>query len=127
MEFNYYKEKLKSITAFVKVLPYLYVIAYFIGMGLYLVGSDVLSFIIDQLLYVSPFVVMVNLVFSRFCNLCKWHKTACVVPLFPTCIVFIDTFMYKLSNLSTDINVVLVIIMSITTITSAYYVFLRRT
>ncbi len=126
MEFNYYKEKLKSITAFVKVLPYLYVIAYFVGMGLYLVGSEVLSFIIDQLLYVSPFVVLVNLVFSRFCNLCKWHKTACVVPLFPTCMVFIDTFLYRLSSISTYSLTFTIIFMSITTITSAYYVFLSK-
>ncbi len=121
-----YINKLRDITAFVKVVPYFYVLAYFVGMGCYLVGSETLSCIVDQLLYVAPLVVVMNLVFSRLCELCKWHRTACVVPLFPTTMVFVDNYAIPLSDLGLWINVVTISVVAVTTIVSAYYVFIAK-
>ena len=39
--------------------------------------------VLDDLFYVSPVVIVMNLVYSRILKMCVWHKVACALPLIP--------------------------------------------
>lgn len=78
-------KKLRTVTTAVQILPFIYCTLYILSVVIYFFGSDTASSICDTLLYVSPITIASFLVLSSVLRLCKWHKTACVIPLIPIC------------------------------------------
>ena len=66
-----------------QLAPFVYALGYIIILFLYNFASDIVLDVLDDLFYVSPVVIAMNLVYSRILKLCVWHKVACVLPLIP--------------------------------------------
>lgn len=118
-------KKLRTITTVVQLLPFVYAVLYVVAMIVYLTGSEASSLVCDHLFYVSPVVVIYNLVLSRSLRLCVWHKTACLLQLFPECIGVIDRLAINLSMVAATVNVVSIIVFTLSLLLIAYNVFFR--
>ncbi len=120
MIYNY-----RKIRAFVKLMPYLYIATHIFTMLGYLFLGETASTLCDISFYTSPFAIFCLLVLSRLCNLCKWHKTACILPLVSFTITTIDSFVYRLTQYSLDVYYIMIVVILIATIVSAYHVFIK--
>lgn len=121
--FGYFIDKLRSITLAVQLLPFVYGFLYVIAILSYIYLPEQISVICDHLLYVSVCVIVYNLILSRILKLCIWHKSACLVPLYPEIISITDYF-FDLSSNAEEINMFTILFMTITLLVSAYFVFL---
>ena len=118
-------KKLRTITTVVQLLPFVYASLYVVAMLVYLFGSETFSVICDHLFYISPIVVIYNLVLSKSLRLCVWHKSACLLPVFPECVGVFDRLILNLSELAALINILSIILVTIALLISAYNVFFR--
>lgn len=116
---------LRKVTKVVKIYPFVYATLYILCMSGYMIGSDELSCILDQLFYTSPISILFALILSRSLKLCKWHKLECVLPMIPLIHLVIDSYIVPLSNVSAIINVGTIIILFILSLVNAYFVFIK--
>lgn len=116
---------MRSITITVQVIPFAYTLLYILTLILYLFASDSVLTILDTLLYVSPVVIVFNLIESRVLKLCRWHRTACVLPAFPQINLFVDKYIYEFSVRAEIAHISVIILMSVLLLVAAYNVFLK--
>ena len=116
---------LRRVTAIVKVYPFLYSMLYVTCMFVYMFCSDEVSILCDQLFYTSPFMIICAIGLSYSLKLCKWHRLECILPLLPTCMVFVDEFIYKIPKSASYLNAILMIIICILSLINAYFVFIK--
>lgn len=106
-------------------MPFLYTIPYIAG----LIASYFLSYdaarIFDTLFYVSPVTVCAFLVLSKLLRLCRWHKTACILPLLPQVVSFIDYYVIELTEIAAQVNIILFGSMAVLLLVAAYNVFMK--
>ena len=81
--------------------------------------------ILDTLFYVSPIVVCGFLVESHILKLCYWHKSACILPILPQLIVFIDAYITELTSIEAYIAIITPIALSALLLIAAYNVFMK--
>lgn len=117
--------KLRSVTLAVQIMPFVYTSIYLICMFFYWFASETVLAILDTLFYVSPIVVVQFLVLSKSLRLCKWHKTACSLPLIPQVTVVLDHTFVKFSENVAIYSVATMMIMSVLLLIAAYNVFLK--
>lgn len=122
---KYIISKLRSITTAVQIAPFVYALFYIIALVIYLFASEQIMYMLDAILYVSPIVVIMNLLESRILKLCRWHKTACVLPLIPQVNIIFDDYIYRFSVRVETVHIVMVIAMSVLLLVAAYNVFFR--
>ena len=118
-------KKLRDVTLAVQILPFIYAALYIVALVLYLFASDNTMEILDTMLYVSPAVIFGNLVLSRILELCRWHKSACIIPILPQLNIIIDRYIYELSSFAITAHLILIIAMLVLLLIAAYNVFLR--
>ena len=106
-------------------MPFVYTSIYLICMFFYWFASETVLAILDTLFYVSPIVVVQFLVLSKSLRLCKWHKTACSLPLIPQVTVVLDHTFVKFSENVAIYSVATMMIMSVLLLIAAYNVFLK--
>lgn len=92
-------------------------------MILYLYADETVMTILDTLLYVSPVIVIQFLILSKILRLCRWHKLACILPVFPQIPVILDHTVVKFSERAVDAHVITMMVMSFLLLISAYKVF----
>lgn len=117
--------KLRYITLAVQIIPFVYSGLYIIAMVLYLFVSENARYVLDTLLYVSPIVVLGFLFLSIILELCKWHKTACSLPIFPQILVFIDQYVIDLTQIESYISIATPIVMGVLLLYAAYNIFMK--
>lgn len=118
---------LRKVTMIVKVYPFLYAILYAMSMLGYIIFDDTFSTMLDHLFYTSPIVVSCNILLSYALKLCKWHRLQCYLPMFPLIPVAIDNYIYPLSKFAATANALTIIILCITSLINAYFVFIHNT
>ena len=118
-------DKLRYITLAIQIMPFVYSGLYIIAMILYLVAPDGVCYALDALLYVSPVIVACFLVCSVILELCRWHKTACSLPLIPQAIVFVDHYVVELTEVEAYICIAAPAVLSMLLIVAAYNVFIK--
>lgn len=117
--------KLRSITTAVQVMPFLYALLYIFALAAYLFAPEPILGVLDTLLYVSPVVVVGNLIQSKILKLCKWHKAACLLPVLPQVNIVVDRYIYEFTIRAEVAHISLIILMSILLLVAAYNVFLK--
>ena len=117
-------EKLRSITLTVQVIPFVYTGLYTLVLCTYSLASESILEVLDTMFYVSPVVVAAFLVESRILRLCRWHKTACVLPLLPQVSVFVDRYIYEFAQRDVYMLYLVIITMAVLLLVAAYKVFL---
>lgn len=106
-------------------MPFIYTIPYILALVLSYILPEDSARIIDTLFYVSPIVVAGLLVLSRLLCLCKWHKTACVLPLLPQFVSFVDYYVVELTEVAAQVNIILFGSMAVLLLIAAYNVFMK--
>ena len=122
---KYLIEKLRSITLTVQLIPFIYTSFYVFVICLYPVCSDAVLNVLDTLFYVSPTIVLMMLVESRILRLCRWHKTACSLPLVPQVFVFIDYHVMPMNSDQVKLHYATLAAMCILLLLAAYNVFIK--
>lgn len=106
-------------------MPFIYTVPYVVS----IIASYFLSYdsarIFDTLFYVSPITVGAFLVLSRLLRLCKWHRTACILPLLPHVVSFIDYYIIELTEVAAQVNIILFGSMAVLLLVAAYNVFMK--
>ena len=119
-------KKYKKLRTFIKVLPFIYVVLYLIGMLVYIFCSEMLISLVDMLFYLSPLTMVLNMILGRFCDLCKWHRLACFTPIIGFLSVMVDCYVYSLERIYTIVSIYTFAFIFIISLLSAYMMFLKN-
>ena len=117
--------KLRYTTLAVQIAPFAYSALYIITLVLYLFCPEPVLMVLDTLFYVSPITVCILLILSRILECCIWHKSACILPLLPQILVFIDRHIVELTEAESYIAIITPILLSILLLFAAYNVFIK--
>lgn len=116
---------LRYVTALVQLMPFVYSILFIVSLIVGLFAKDSIVTVFDMLFYVSPITIISFLLLSRLLKMCKWHKTACVLPLFPQAVTYFDYYIYQIPTSSLTIMIATIASMTTILIISAYKTFIR--
>jgi hypothetical protein len=122
-EITYLVNILRKVTVFAKILPFVYALLLLASMLIYLTGSESLATICDVFFYSSPMAIITLLVFSSLLKMCKWHKIECCLPLIPSLMFIVDTYIYELSPIGAVLNIVIMIAIFVLSLINGYFVF----
>jgi len=81
--------------------------------------------ILDTLFYVSPVTIVAFLLLSKLLHMCKWHKTACILPMVPQAVSITDYYIINLTIPEVWVANSLIIVMSALLLIAAYKVFFK--
>jgi hypothetical protein len=118
-------KKLKYVTLAVQLMPFVYTVPYLITLIITSKAPEPIVVLFDTLFYVSPIVVVGLLILSRLLRLCRWHKTACILPLLPQVVSFVDYYVIELTEVAAQVNIILFGSMSVFLLFAAYNVFMK--
>ena len=118
-------DTLRRVTAAVQVFPFIYTGLYIAALAFYNFVSEGVQSALDSLFYVSPVCVVSFLLLSKLLRLCKWHKTACVLPIVPQVVSAIDSHVVMFPASAVYVFTYSVIFMSVMLLISAYNVFMK--
>ena len=116
---------LRYVTTAVQILPFVYTVPYMVTLAVAFFAPDGVVWILDALFYASPVTVVAFLVLSRLLRLCKWHRRACVLPLIPQFVSFVDYYIIELSEIASQVNIAVFGSMTVLLLVSAYKVFIK--
>lgn len=116
---------LRSITLAVQVVPFVFSAFYIVSFALYSILPESAQIVCDTLFFISPIVIIAHLLYSRILHLCKWHKTACVLPIFPQIVSLIDYYIIELTEIEALVTNLLTVSMVALLLVAAYNVFLK--
>ena len=74
---------LRRVRTVAQLSPFVYTLGYIVILFLYNRASWLVLDVLDDLFYISPVVIVINLVYSRILKFCRWHKVSCLLPLIP--------------------------------------------
>lgn len=106
-------------------MPFVYTVPYLITLIITSQAPESIVVLFDTLFYVSPVVVAGLLVLSRLLCLCNWHKTACVLPLLPQIVSFVDYYIIELTEIAAQVNIILFGSMAVILLIAAHNVFMK--
>lgn len=91
---------LRRITLAVKVFPFIYTALFVFLFTAYSITEGVWLDILDYASFVSPVVVIAHLVYSRMLKMCRWHRIACALPLFPQAVDQFDLYICEFGHIA---------------------------
>lgn len=83
---------LRKATRIVQLAPFAYLVFYVSYMLFGYFASEEALCVADSLLTISPATTGMMLVGSRLFRLCRWHKTACLLPMTSQVEGYVDSF-----------------------------------
>lgn len=116
-------ERLRAVTLTVQLMPFIYSALFIIVLVIYYFCGDATMKLLDSLFYVSPITIIMLLVLSRTLKLCRWHKTACCIPIIPQIISLVDYYIITLSQAGVIVGLFTILTMTTLLLISAYKVF----
>ena len=122
---KYLIERLRYITLAVQIAPFIYSLLLIFCLTLHLFCSGPILRVLNNLFYVSPIVIVSFLVESKILKLCKWHKTACAIPLIPQALVAVDRYIIEFTEAEAYIAIITPIVLAILLLIAAYHVFIK--
>lgn len=116
---------LRKVTITVKAAPFFIALCYMLTILGYMYMPDVVIYLLDTLLYISPLGVALLIVLSKQLCLCPWHRLECILPV--VCLVpsAIDALVCPLSEVATYMNAILLSIVLLLSLVNAYFVFIK--
>jgi hypothetical protein len=112
-------------TVLVKAMPFVFAIFYLIGLSSYIWSSNTIIGYLDLAFYVSPMVILYELILSKIFHLCKWHRLECVLPMFGLIPVLVDKFIIEIGAYGQLTNWIIVVSVFTLSLINAYFVFLK--
>jgi hypothetical protein len=118
-------DTLRRVTTAVQVLPFVYSALSIVTLSVYNFIPEEAQSQLDTLFYISPVCIVAFLILSKLLRLCKWHKTACILPAIPQIVGFIDCYIITLTVSEAYIINAVIIVMTVLLLIAAYKVFFR--
>lgn len=118
-------DTLRRVTTAVQILPFIYSAISIILLAVYNIVPEGVQMILDTLFYVSPVTIVAFLLLSKLLHMCKWHKTACVLPVVPQAVSLTDYYIINLTIPEVWVANSLIIVMSALLLIAAYKVFFK--
>lgn len=122
-------EKIISVvrysTVLVKVMPFCFAFFYLAGIFSYILMPKAYIGYLDLAFYVSPIVILYELILSKIFHLCKWHRLECVLPLSGLIPVIVDKFIIEVGAYGQLMNWIIVVAVFTLSLINAYFVFLK--
>lgn len=112
-------------TVLVKAMPFVFAIFYLIGLSSYIWSSNTIIGYLDLAFYVSPMVILYELILSKIFHLCKWHRLECILPMFGLLPVLVDKFIIEVGAYGQLVNWIIVVTVFTLSLINAYFVFLK--
>ena len=117
---------LRRSTILVKVMPFLFTFFYLIGIFSYMWLPQTLISCLDLTFYISPVVIIYELILSKIFHLCKWHKFECILPFFGVIPIFVDNFIIEIDAYGQLVNWIIVVFIITLSLINAYFVFIKH-
>lgn len=117
---------LRHSTILVKVMPFLFAFFYILDISSYMWIPNSMITRFDLFVYVSPIVILYELILSRIFHLCKWHRLECVLPLFGLVPVIVDKFIIEIGAYGQLVNWIILLLAFILSLINAYFVFIKH-
>lgn len=124
-ELEFLVKTLRRTTTAVQVLPFVYSALYIILLASYQFVPENIQSTMDNLFYVSPVCMVAFLLLSKTLRLCKWHKTACVIPFIPQVVNIIDCHVVMISSEAAIVANVTLFVSTVLLLVAAYKVFFK--
>ena len=122
-------EKIISVvrysTVLVKVMPFCFAFFYLAGIFSYILMPKAYIGYLDLAFYVSPIVILYELILSKIFHLCKWHRLECVLLLSGLIPVIVDKFIIEVGAYGQLVNWIIVVAVFSLSLINAYFVFLK--
>lgn len=118
-------DTLRRVTTAVQILPFIYSAISIILLAVYNIIPEGVQMILDTLFYVSPVTIVAFLLLSKLLHMCKWHKTACILPVVPQAVSLTDYYIINLTIPEVWVANSLIIVMSALLLIAAYKVFFK--
>lgn len=118
-------DTLRRVTTAVQVLPFVYSALSIVTLSVYNFIPEEAQSQLDTLFYISPVCIVAFLILSKLLRLCKWHKTACILPAIPQIVGFIDCYIITLTVSEAYIINAVIIVMTVLLLIAAYKVFFK--
>lgn len=118
-------DTLRRVTTAVQILPFIYSAISIILLAVYNIVPEGVQMILDTLFYVSPVTIVAFLLLSKLLHMCKWHKTACILPMVPQAVSLTDYYIINLTIPEVLVANSLIIVMSALLLIAAYKVFFK--
>lgn len=118
-------DTLRRVTTAVQILPFIYSAISIILLAVYNIVPEGVQMILDTLFYVSPVTIVAFLLLSKLLHMCKWHKTACILPMVPQAVSITDYYIINLTIPEVWVANSLIIVMSALLLIAAYKVFFK--
>jgi hypothetical protein len=109
----------------VKIAPFVFSALIMVAVSMYYVLPMGGAYLLDQMVYVSPFVVTTFVLLSYSLKLCVWHRIECVLPLVPMFISLYDDYVSELSCTVVYADIAAVVIIFLLSLLNAYKLFLK--
>lgn len=106
-------------------MPFFFAFFYLIDILGYIFLSKDAIYWFDLCVYVSPIVVLYELILSKIFHLCKWHRLECILPMFGLLPVFVDMFIIEVGAYGQLVNWIIVVAVFTLSLINAYFVFLK--
>ena len=122
-------EKIISVvrysTVLVKAMPFFFAFFFLVGIFCYIWMPKVYIGYLDLAFYVSPIVILYELILSKIFHLCKWHRLECVLPLSGLIPVIVDKFIIEVGAYGQLVNWIIVVTVYTQSLINANFVFLK--
>lgn len=89
---------LRKTTRIVKLLPFIYLVVFLLYLLVDVLCGEWLACFIEAIAIVSPSVTVVLLAVSRVFSLCRWHRTACIIPMLSRAEGVIDNYLFTFTQ-----------------------------
>ena len=116
---------LKDVTRITKPFPFLYTLFLLMCWTLYLFLPEAIVEEIDNLVFVSLFVVLFLIRLSYPLKYCIWYRLQCALPLLPQGVVFVDTYIYEFSDYLAIVNIATAFLIFLLSLVNTYFVFIK--
>ena len=106
-------------------MPFFFAVFYLINiLGYIFLPKDAIYWF-DLCVYVSPMVILYELILSKIFHLCKWHRLECILPMFGLIPVIVDKFIIEIGAYGQLVNWIIIIAVFTLSLINAYFVFLK--
>ena len=89
---------LRRVTRVAQLAPFVYLTFYSVYLIIGCFSSDALVSLADGVMFSSPLVTTGMLVLSRMLKLCKWHRTAILIPFSSQIEAYVDSFVFTFTE-----------------------------
>lgn len=89
---------MRRVTRLVQLAPFVYLAFYSVYLILGCFVPDDIVCLADGVMFSSPLATTAMLVLSRVLKLCRWHKTACLIPSASQIESIIDTYCFTFTQ-----------------------------